>query len=396
LSTELDDLDWSNMDTMTDLADDWLLTLGTVSEATRTVYGRSVRQLIAWLAAEHPDVREPEQVVLRHLDAWIAHLTDAGRSEGTRRVRLIAARLFFANLVDEPDIPATANPAERIALPTRGSTWSPSSRTPTCAPYWPSAPGASFVDLRDVALLRVLIDTGCRRGQVSGIDVADVDLRTQDVTLRRTKGGHERVVPVGAKTAVALRKYLRARARRPAAGSAALFLSIRPDDYGSWRISGEGVARMLARRCVLAGLPALHPHQLRHTWAHDQLAHGAQESDVERLAGWRSPTMVRRYGASAAAECARDSARRLPAGTGYDRGVDRAEAVGYGGRPAARRRAAPVQVQAHPARRRAVPGPVRPRPGPDVARGGRPARRGQRVAAQHPVGDHEVGRDDQR
>ncbi|MGH3565508.1 MAG: tyrosine-type recombinase/integrase [Pseudonocardia sp.] len=299
---------------MTDLADEWLLTLGTVSEATRTVYGRSVRQLIAWLAAAHPDVREPEQVVRRHLDAWMAHLTEQGRSEGTRRVRLIAARLFFAYLVEEPDIPVTANPAERIALPTPREHVVPVVPDADLRALLAVCTGASFVDLRDAALLRVLIDTGCRRGEVSGIDFADLDLRTQDVTLRRTKGGHERVVPVGAKTAVALRKYLRARARRPAAGAPALFLSIRPDDHGSWRISGEGVARMLARRCALAGLPALHPHQLRHTWAHDQLAHGAQESDVERLAGWRSPTMVRRYGASAAAERARDSARRLARG----------------------------------------------------------------------------------
>ncbi len=302
------------MDTMTDLAEEWRLTLGTVSEPTRVVYARSVRQFHEYLAAHHPEVTEPEQVARRHVDGWLAHLTAAGRSEGTRRLRLIAVRLFFNYLLEEPDIPVTANPAQRVALPTPREHVVPVIADADLSALLAVCAGTSFVDVRDAAMLRVLLDTGCRRGELAGLDVADVELRTQDLRLRRTKGGNERLVPVGARTAVALRKYLRSRARRPAAGSAALFLAIRSDESGSWRITGGGVAAMLNRRCELAGLPAFHPHQFRHTWAHDQLAHGAQESDVERLAGWRSPTMVRRYGASAAAARARDSARRLARG----------------------------------------------------------------------------------
>ena len=44
------------------------------------------------------------------------------------------------------------------------------------------------------------------------------------------------------------------------------------------------------------------------------LSNGANEGDVERLAGWASPLMVRRYGRSAADRRARDAARRLARG----------------------------------------------------------------------------------
>jgi integrase len=67
-------------------------------------------------------------------------------------------------------------------------------------------------------------------------------------------------------------------------------------------------------RAEQAGIDHLHPHQFRHTFAHDFLMAGGQERDLKRLAGWTSDTMLERYGASAADARARAAAQRLKRG----------------------------------------------------------------------------------
>lgn len=157
-------------------------------------------------------------------------------------MRLIALRLFLGYLVGEPDAGLARNPAEGVEPPTPKDKAVPVIHDADLAALLRVMDGPSFVDRRDTAIVRVLLDIGCRRGELAGIDVDDVDLRAQDMALRRTKGGAQRVVPVGSKTALALRRCLRARAKHTAAGSPALFLSIRCGDRGGRRISGGGIA----------------------------------------------------------------------------------------------------------------------------------------------------------
>ena len=70
-------------------------------------------------------------------------------------------------------------------------------------------------------------------------------------------------------------------------------------------MSDSGAAQIIARRCREAGLPRLHAHQFRHTFAHEWRMAGGDPNDLMRLAGWRSPQMLARYGASAADSRAR-------------------------------------------------------------------------------------------
>jgi integrase len=93
---------------------------------------------------------------------------------------------------------------------------------------------------------------------------------------------------------------------------------IAPPAGGTWKRLGQrrpltisGLRDLLDRRARQAGIPVLHPHMFRHTFAYEWLSAGGNETDLILIVGWRTREMLARYGTSAADARAREAHRRL-------------------------------------------------------------------------------------
>ena len=146
--------------------------------------------------------------------------------------------------------------------------------------------------LRDLAILELFYSSGLRLSELTGLQLLDLDLLSDQVKVRG-KGSKERLVPVGGRASRVMRHWLEQRealARRPGADRTAVFLSQRGQ-----RLSPRSVQRIVHRALDVVGGENLRTHSLRHTFATHMMDAGADLRAVQEMLGHASLSTTQIY-----------------------------------------------------------------------------------------------------
>ena len=228
------------------------------------------------------------------LRGFLGELQRRGLAKRTAARSLSAVRSFYRYLQVHHDVPNAVARAARVPrIDKRLPTYLDREQTERLFAWAESRAAADeYKPTRDLAILELFYSTGIRLSELSGMNLDDLDLLSDQAKVRG-KGRKERIVPVGSRAVLALRRYLNLReAVRPhtAADRRAVFLSTR-----GRRLAPREVQRVVHRMFDAVGGDDLRVHSLRHTFATHMLDAGADLRAVQELLGHASLSTTQMY-----------------------------------------------------------------------------------------------------
>jgi site-specific recombinase XerD len=150
--------------------------------------------------------------------------------------------------------------------------------------------------LRDRSILELLFSAGLRVSELVSLNREQVNLKNQEFSVKG-KGGKFRIVFISDTAKTALEKYLEKRTDM----DPAIFIRLPKNkkmasDSHNYRLTPRSIQRIVKYYATKAGIVKdVHPHTLRHSFATDLLANGADIRSVQAMLGHSSITTTQIY-----------------------------------------------------------------------------------------------------
>lgn len=282
------------------------------AKKTKEAYNAAIDQFLIWLGMQKDLPGDVYGLERKHITTWIEYLQGRGLSEATVANRYRGLKSFFVFVEEEMEgmdrKREFLSPMRKMSMPKVHVNPVEVLAPELIEALMGTCKIRTFENDRDAAIIQLFYGNGVRKAEMLSMGGDKVNFKDNTFWVLG-KNGRPRQLPMLPSSSKYMARY---KARR----STHAFVSS-PDWWLGRKgpLREGGLRRMVERRGALVGINGLHPHQFRHTWAHEMRLSGIGDDELMRLAGWEGRDMLHRYSASAG------QARAITAARNHDLGA---------------------------------------------------------------------------
>lgn len=235
---------------------------------------------------EGQEIKQLSQLDKNAVRLFLLWLEEHGHNPGGRHAHYRAVKAFLRWWDNEAEPDDWRNPIQGIRGPRVDIPPLKPIPTSVVLALLKTCGNDRLLDVRDRAVILALLDTGARAGEFCRMDISEVDYITGGIVVAKTKNRNPRQVFISRKTRQAIKRYIKLRHD----SNVALWISKNAE-----RLEVDTLRGILLDRARKAGEQPYSPHSFRRAWALAMLRAGTDVFTLQRLGGWRSMQVMRRY-----------------------------------------------------------------------------------------------------
>ena len=254
-----------------------------LSENTSKSYERDLKKLDSFL--KDINISNYSQINVETCSAWIGSLYSQNNNPRSIQRHLSSAKGFFRflkknNLID-------SSPFDLVTAPKSSSTL-PEVLSPEDVEQLLNFKPTNMIEIRDMAIVELMYSSGLRVSETVNININDFEENKSFLRVLG-KGAKTRLVPMGRFAINAIDDWLKERDKIQS-NTDALFLNTK-----GTRLTVRSIQLRLKKMAVKQGLPPIHPHMLRHSFATHMLESSGDLRTIQELLGHSSLSTTQIY-----------------------------------------------------------------------------------------------------